>query len=153
MKGAAEQIPVSNQDKAHISLGFALRTICIIICPEIACVPWYRRLPVCPLSVTCSSSHLTQDFPTCWKNLQCQWASLLIHIFPSAWLQFWLIHFLPLMEKNTQLFPCFAVEVQSPRCELLLLKHSQQRPHQSWHEDKFHCGPWSFHGTEETHKN
>lgn len=61
------QIRVSNQKKAQISLGFVLRTICIITCPEIACVPWCRCLHS-PLSVTCSSTHLTQKFPTCQKT-------------------------------------------------------------------------------------
>lgn len=71
MEGAAEQIPVSKQDKARNSLGFVLRTICIITRPEITCVPWYRRLHV-PLICNLSFQSSDTEIPTCWKLLQCQ---------------------------------------------------------------------------------
>lgn len=47
--------------------------------------------------------------------------------FPICLAAIWAYPFSPTHGKNTQLFPCFAVEVQSPRYDLLLLKHSQSR--------------------------
>lgn len=120
MEGGAEQIPVSNQDTARISPGFVLRTICIIIRPAIMCVPGHRRLHtslVCDLFFQSSDteiSNVLEDF--CSANEPC-FASAFSHL-PSN--NFALSIFSHSQEKTTQLFPCFAVEVQSPRYDLLL---------------------------------
>lgn len=152
MEGAAEQIPVSHQDKAQISLGFALRTICIIICPEIACVPRYRRLHaplICNLFLQSSDTEISNILEnSCSANEPRFWSTfshlpscnLGLSIFSHSWKKHPIVSLFCCGSEESQVWPA-AVKAQPEQS--------------SWREDKSHCGPWSFpfHGTEETHKN
>lgn len=68
---------------------------------------------MCPLSLTCSSTHLAQKFPACWKTSAVPMSLTSDPHFPICLAAILSYPFSPTHGKNTQ-FPCFAVEVQSP---------------------------------------
>lgn len=113
----------------------------------------------CPLSVTCSSSHLTQKFQHagsfCSAN-EPHFRSTFSHlpnynfglsIFSHSWKKHPIVSLFCCGSAESQVWPA-AIKSTASR------DHTRQREN-SWREDKSHCGPWSFpfHGTEETHRN
>lgn len=112
-----------------------------------------------PLSVTCSSSHLTQKFQHagsfCSAN-EPHFRSTFSHlpnynfglsIFSHSWKKHPIVSLFCCGSAESQVWPA-AIKSTASR------DHTRQREN-SWHEDKSPCGPWSFpfHGTEETHRN
>lgn len=133
MEGAAEQIPISNQDKAQISLGFVLQAICITLThPEIAYVSCYRCLPmslICNLFFQSSDTEISNML---WLKDFCQRVALQINIFPPAELYFWFTSLLPFMDKTPNYF--LVVEVNRvPGVTCCLTENTASREHVKYH--------------------